>query len=181
MTPDLSTSPRVILVDDDSDIAIEQQAESRRIIAVQSALQWHGMPLRWTSSRASRYLWLKLPAPRLAGETLAALRAARDAPTQTDLQSRADELYQRDTAGDQSHYHNATIILYLAANEPVAWNAFAHDKDRFLQAIEQWTDEHVAPAEIFELADVTNQLLTDAESTRAIVRPSHRGADEEGN
>lgn len=172
---------RTILADDESDIVVEQQAERQRLTAFQAAHQWHGMPLRWTSSRASRYLWLKLPSPRLHEETLAALRASREAPDDAALQRRANDLYQRDTAGDQSHYHNATIILYLAANDTQAWKSFAHDKPRFIDEIEKWTDDHVAPAEIFDLADVTNQLIADSESTRAIVRPSHRGADEEGN
>lgn len=176
-----SNHDRIILADDESDIAVEQQAERQRITAFQAAHKWRDIPLRWTSSRASRYLWLKLPSPRLEEETLAALRASREAPDDAALQRRANELYQRDTAGDQSHYHNATIILYLAANEPQAWKDFAHDKTRFIDAIEKWTDDHVAPGEIFELAEVTNQLIAAAESTRAIVRPSHRGEDEQGN
>jgi len=176
-----SSPERVILGDDESDIGLEHHAEQQRAAAFQAAHHWRGIPLRWTSSRASRYLWLKLPSPRLEEETLAALRASREAPDDTALQRRANELYQRDTAGDQSHYHNATIILYLAANDTQAWKSFAHDKARFIDEIEKWTDDHVAAAEIFDLADVTNQLLADAESTRAIMRPSHRGADEEGN
>ncbi len=172
---------RVILADEDSDIAVERQAETQRQTAFQGAHQWHGMPLKWTSSRASRYLWLKLPSPRLADDTLAAIRAAREAPEDATLQHRANELYQRDTSGDQSHYHNATIILYLAAHDPKTWQSFAHDKARFIAEIEAWTDEHITPDEIYGLADVTNELLAAAESTRAIVRPSARGAEEEGN
>lgn len=181
MTPDTNTIKRTLLADDESDIAVEQHAEQQRVAAFQAAHHWRGIPLRWTSSRASRYLWLKLPSVRLEEETLAALRASCEAPDDAALQQHANELYQRDTAGDQSHYHNATIILYLAANEPQAWKDFAHDKARFIDAIEKWTDDHVAPGEIFELAEVTNQLIAAAESTRAIVRPSHRGEDEQGN
>lgn len=180
-TDPLNAPSRVLLADDESDILAEQQAETQRRAAFQAAHQWHGTALSWTSSRASRYLWLKLPTPRLQEDTLAALRAVRAAPDDAALQRTADELYQRDTAGDQSTCHNATIILYLAAHDAQAWKGFAHDREKFLAEIETWTDEHVSPSEIYDLAGVTNQLLTAADSTRAIVRPSHRGDEEQGN
>lgn len=173
---------RQFLADDDSDPALEQKAEQQRLAAFQTAVPaWHGKALQWTASRASRYLWLKLPAPPLQPDTLAALRASRAEPKDVALQQQANQLYHRDTAGDESHYHNATIILYLAAHEARDWREFAHDKARFLEAIETWTDANVTPGEIFELADVTNALLAAADSTRAIVRPQSGAEDEEGN
>lgn len=174
-------STRTLLADDASDTAFEIQAEQQRLTATVAAHTWHGLPLSWTASRKTLYLWLRLPSPPLQEDTLQALRAAKDAREDAALQRQANALYQRDTAGDQSHYANATLILYLAANAPEAWKAFRHDKAAFLAAVEEWVDTHVRPEEVFDLADVTNALLEAAESTRAIPRPTGRGEEELGN
>lgn len=171
---------RIILVDDASDLAFEQEAQKKRETAFQAAHEWHKMPLNWTSSKKMRYLWLQLPTAKLADETLKAIQEAQANPKDDALKRRSDELFARDTAGDNSHHYNAGIVLYLAAHESSAWRSFAHDKERFMEEVERWIADNVGMDEVFGLAEVTNRLLEDAESTRAVPRPSHR-SDDEGN
>lgn len=163
------------LLTDDTD-HIENEALQQRQQAFQGMINWHGKPLRWTISRASLYALLRVPLPRLSAETLAAIRAAKDDP---DLQHKANALYEAETAGSDQRFRNACIILYLAANSHEAWQSFSHDRVRFLNAIETWIDDHVAPSELLELADITTRLIEQAESTRAKVRPSGNPDDDE--
>lgn len=173
-----------LLTDDQPDHVIEAAAVTERRDAFRAAYHWHDLPLKWTSSRASLFDFLRIPAPVLSEETLSAIRAARAAegtPEESALQARADALFSAETGGSTGHFRNATLILWLAAHEPKDWQPFVHDRPRFLTAIDEWVDEHVATGEIQDLAEVTNKLLADADATKAIMRPQHRNPDEEGN
>lgn len=178
------SSERVILGDDEADLKIEQEAGQKRVDAFRASYSWSNQPLKWTSSRASLYAWLRVPLPRLREQTLAAIRAARDAEgteKHAELDRMADGLYQADTAGDQSHTRNATIILYLAAHQSKDWQNFVHDKPRFLAAIEEWVDDNVKPGDVYSLAEITNKLIEEADATKAVVRPSVRNEEHAGN
>ncbi len=180
----MNTATPQLLTDDAPDHVVESAAEQARKKAFESFHAWHGLPLVWTSSRAGLYDYLRISSPMLSQATLEAIKAARAAEG-TDraatLQDRANELFLAETGGSTGHVRNATIILWLAAHQPKDWRSLAHDRGRLLEVIDDWTDEHVAPGEIQDLAEVTNQLLTAAETTRAIVRPKHTNPDEEGN
>lgn len=177
-------APPELLTDDAPDHIVEAAAETARKVAFEALHSWHGLPLVWTSSRAGLYDFLRIPAPVLSQPTLDAIKAAREAAGTAEaaaLQDRANTLFMRETGGSTGHVRNATIILWLAAHQPKDWRSLAHDRSRLLEVIDEWTDEHVAPGEIQDLAEVTNQLITDADKTRAIVRPKHTNPDEEGN
>ena len=181
----MNTSTPQLLTDDAPDHVVESAAEQARKKAFESLHAWHGLPLVWTSSRAGLYDYLRIPSPMLSQATLEAINAARAAEGTTTqaaaLQDRANELFLAETGGSTGHVRNAQIILWLAAHQPKDWRSIAHDRGRLLEVIDEWTDENVAPGEIQDLAEVTNQLLNDAETTRAIVRPKHTNPDEEGN
>jgi acyl-CoA synthetase (AMP-forming)/AMP-acid ligase II len=177
-------TPHQLLTDDAPDHIVEAAAETARKVAFESLNAWHGLPLVWTSSRAGLYDFLRIPSPVLSQATLEAIQAAREAADTPDadaLQDRANALFMRETGGSTGHVRNAQIILWLAAHQPKDWRSLAHDRGRLLEVIDEWTDENVAPGELQELAEVTNQLLTEADKTRAIVRPKNTSSDEEGN
>ncbi|HBJ86102.1 MAG TPA: hypothetical protein DDZ88_19995 [Verrucomicrobiales bacterium] len=173
-----------LLTDDAPDHIVEAAAETARKAAFESLNAWHGLPLVWTSSRAGLYDFLRIPAPVLSQATLDAIKAARAAEGTAEadaLQDRANALFMTETGGSTGHVRNAQIILWLAAHQPKDWRSIAHDRGKLLEVIDEWTDENVAPSEIQDLAEVTNHLLTEADKTRAIVRPKHTNPDEEGN
>lgn len=177
-----------LLTDDPADhlaeAAAEAAAETARKTAFLSLHAWHGLPLLWTVSRAGLYDFLRIPAPILSQPTLDAIRAAREAEgsaAQPALQDHANKLFMDEIGGSTGHVRNATIILYLAAHQPKDWRALAHDRARMLEIIDEWADENIGTAELQDLAEVTNKLLSDSDSTRAISRPRHANPDTEGN
>lgn len=176
--------PPLLLTDDAPDHVVEAAAEKMRKDAFNGVLAWHDLPLLWTASRAGLYDFLRIPAPVLSQPTLDAIKAATAAEGTEEsvaLQERANALFTAETGGSTGHFRNATIILWLAAHQPKDWRSIAHDKGRLLEVIDDWTDKHVAPGEIQDLADVTNKLLSDADATRAISRPKNTNPEEEGN
>lgn len=182
----MTTNPSpALLTDDAPDFLVEAEAEKVRKDAFNGVPAWRGQALLWTSSRAGLYDFLRIPAPVLSPAAVAAIKAA-EAAKGTDqeeaLQDRANELFNAETGGQSTgHVRNATIILWLAAHQPKDWRAIAHDRGRLLELIDDWTDENVGPNEVFNLAEITNKLLTDADSTRATSRPKNTNPDEEGN
>lgn len=174
-----------LLTDDAPDHVIEAAAAKERRDAFNGAPAWHNLPLVWTSSRAGLYDFLRIPSPVLSEAALAAIKASQAAEG-TDrhaaLQERANALFAEETAGKgMGHVRNASIILWLAAHQPKDWRTLAHDRAALLVAIDEWIDENVDPGEIQEMAEVTNKLLSDADSTRAISRPRNPNPDEAGN
>lgn len=175
----------MLLTDDPTNTTgtqLEAAAETARKAAFQSLIHWHGQPLLWTSSRAGLFDFLRIPAPTLSAETLRAIRTAQAAAGTSDhaaLQTTANDLYLRDSGGGSGHLRNASIVLWLAAHQPSDWAAIAHDRPRLLAIIDDWIDQHVSPHEIAALAEVTTQLITEADSTRAVSRP--RGAADSGD
>jgi len=173
-----------LLTDDSADHLADHTAAQARTAAVIGSITWHGKPLLWTSSRAALYDYLRIPSPMLSAAAIAAIKAAREAegtPAQAALQDQANEIYMAETGGSTGHVRNAQIILWLAAHVPGDWRALVHDRGRLLESIDAWTDENVGIDELQKLADVTNELLTAADATRAIARPRHVNADESGN
>lgn len=180
------SSPQ-LLTDDQTGLDLEAAAESTRAAAFRAQLTWHDLPLRWTITTETLYYWLRTPAPRLPAVVMDAFQAAKDAEGTAEhaaLQQTAADLFEahRATAGpDNSFYRNATIILYLAAHRSKDWQHLTHSRPLFLIAVEEWADEHIQSAELPELARITNQLIADAESTRAIPRPRGTESLESGN
>lgn len=174
-----------LLTDDAPDHVVEAAAEKTRKDAFTGVAAWREQPLVWTSSRAGLYDFLRIPAPVLSPATVAAINASRAAEgtdQEEALQARANKLFQAETGGQSTgHVRNATIILWLASHQPKDWRSLAHDRSRLLEIIDEWTDEHVSPGEVYQLAEVTNKLLSDADATRAISRPKNTNPDEEGN
>ena len=179
------STPQDLLTDDAPDHIVEAEAEKVRKDAFNGVPAWRGKPLAWTSSRAGLYDFLRIPAPVLSPATLQAIKASRAAEgteQEAALQERANELFQAETGGQSTgHVRNATIILWLAAHQPKDWRSLAHDRGKLLEIIDEWTDENVGPGEVFDLAEITNKLLSDADSTRATSRPKNTNPDEEGN
>lgn len=177
--------PPALLTDDVPDHVVEAAAEKTRKDAFNGVLAWRDQPLLWTSSRAGLYDFLRIPAPVLSAAALAAIQASRAAEgtdQEEELQTRANELFQAETGGRSTgHVRNATIILWLAAHQPKDWRAIAHDRERLLESIDEWTDDNVAPGEIHDLAEITNKLLSDADATRAVSRPKNSNPEDEGN
>ena len=177
------SSPQ-LLTDDAPDHVVEAGAEQARKVAFESLNAWHGTRLVWGPSRAGLYDFLRIPSPVLSQSTLDAIKEARAAegtPEAGPLQDRANALFMAETGGNTGHVRNAQIILWLAAHQPKDWSRIAHDRAAMMEAIDTWVDGNVANDEINDLAEVTNHLLTEADKTRAIVRPKHTNPDEEGN
>lgn len=173
-----------LLTDDSADHLVENAAITERRDAFRALHAWHELPLKWTTSRASLFDLLRVPPPTLSQATLDAMRAARAAegtPEHEALQQHSDALFEADAGGNTGHYRNATIILWLAAHQPRDWQPLVHDRVKFLTVIDEWVDDHVGIGEIYDLAEVTNKLLTAADATKAVQRPQHRNPDEEGN
>ena len=176
-----------LLTDDTTGIDYEAAAETKRGEAFRAQHTWHDFPLRWTITTETLYYWLRTPAPRLPDAVLAAFQAAKDATgtaAHAALQQQASALFEQHsaTAGpDNSFYRNAMIILYLAAHRSQDWQPFTHSRHLFLIEIETWADAHIHSTELPELARITNQLVSEAESTRAIPRPRGTESLESGN
>lgn len=171
-----------LLTDDAPDHLLEAEAERARKTAFQSLLSWKGQPLKWTSSRAGLYDFLRIPAPVLQPETLKAIKAAKDAPDDPTAQQTANDLFMRDTGGaGTGHLRNAQLILWLACHQPRDWASIAHDRARLLIAIDGWIDEQITEEDMSAVVEITNALLTQADSTRAIPRPRAADEDEAGN
>jgi|GEM_PF-1970474 len=180
------SSPQ-LLTDDTTGLDLDAAAETHRAAAFRAQHTWHDFPLRWTITTETLYYWLRTPAPRLPEAVLAAFQAAKEAEgtaAHATLQQQAADLFEQHRAAagpDNSFYRNATIILYLAAHRSKDWQHLTHSRPLFLIAVEEWADEHIHSSELTELARVTNQLIADAESTRAIPRPRGTESLESGN
>jgi hypothetical protein len=174
-----------LLTDDAPDHVVEAEAEALRKQAFNGIASWRGQALVWTSSRAGLYDFLRIPAPVLSPDTLQAITAARSAEgtdQEAELQTKANRMFEAETGGrGTGHVRNAQIILWLASHLPKDWRAIAHDRDKFLEVVDDWIDENVSLHELNELALVTNKLLSDADSTRAVPRPKNTNPDEAGN
>lgn len=172
-----------LLTDDThTDHQLEHEAENARKAAFQSLLAWRGQPLKWTPSRAGLYDFLRIPAPILQPETLKAIKAAKDAPDDAAAQQHANDLFMRDTGGaGTGHLRNAQLILWLASHQPKDWASIAHDRPGLLAKIDNWIDEHLTEDDLQSVVEITNALLTQADSTRAIPRPRAADEDEAGN
>lgn len=167
----------VLLTDDTTGLDLEAAAETTRAAAFRAQHTWHDLPLRWTITAETLYYWLRTPAPRLPTVVMDAFRAAKEAEGTADhaaLQAAASALFEQHSATaapDHAFYRNATIILYLASHRSKDWQHLTHSKPLFLIAVEEWADANIHSSELQQLAAITNQLITDAESTRAIPRP----------
>lgn len=176
-----------MLTDDTTSEEFEKAATEQRAEAFRSKHYWRDTLLLWTITRESLYFWLRTPAPRLsseAREAVAAAQAAKGQSNEVELTRMANGLIAESAAEngpDNSYYRNATIVLYLAAHTSEDWQRCTHDRKRFLIMVEKWVDEHVTTSEMTEVAEVTNALIKDAESTRAIHRPSGKTSEESGN
>ena len=173
-----------MLTDDPATHLEEATAARERAAAFQHLLAWKGQPLLWTPSRSGLYDFLRIPAPLLSLDTRRAIQAARDAtgtPQEADLQEIATDLFNRETGGSTGHLRNAQIILWLAAHQPKDWTPIAHDRPKLHAAIDTWIDGNVSYDEMHQVAEITNELLAQADKTRAIVRPKHQNPDDQGN
>ena len=166
-----------LLTDDTTGSDYEAAAETQRAAAFRAQHTWHALPLRWTITTETLYYWLRTPAPRLPAAVMDAFRAAKDAEgtaAHATLQAAASALFEQHSATaapDHSFYRNATIILYLAAHRSKDWQHLTHSKPLFLIAVEEWADVNIQSPELQDLAAIPNQLVLEAESTRAIPRP----------
>lgn len=181
-----STAPpsNVINLETDDDFRVEAAAASARKEAFRGGLAWRGMPLIWTPSRAALFDFLRIPPPVLAADTLAAIKAAREAAgtdEESELQDQANRLYNRDSGGGSGHVINAQIILWLAAHQPKDWRGIRHDRAKLLETIDEWIDQHVGLDDTEQLAAITNKLLTAAEATQAIPQPRPEAEGQAGN
>lgn len=173
----MNISAPTLLTDDTAGAEIEDAAAATRTAAFHAQRMWHDLPLLWTITRSTLYYWLRTPAPRMPDAVRMAVEAAQAAVGSAEhaaLTQHANALhaeFQTDTGAHQAYYRNAVIILYLAAHQSADWQDLTSNRAKFLTQIEAWADEHIAPGEMLELADITNQLIADSEATRAIHRP----------
>lgn len=176
-TTDTTPPANIIQLETDDDFHAEAAAETTRKEAFQGGVSWHGTRLSWTPARAGLYEFLRIPPPVLAADTLAAIRAAREAEgtEAAALQRTANELYARD-GGSSGHIRNAQIVLWLAAHQPKDWRGIAHDRHRMIEMIEEWIEENISLQELKLVEEVTDKLLAEAMATRAI--PQRRDDDE---
>ena len=184
----MTTSNTTLLTEDTTGADdFETKAVERRAEAFRAQLTWKDIPLLWTITRETLYFWLRIPMPRLPESVNAAYAAAREAdgtaehPALLDRANKLFEAFQEKLGPDNSRYLNALILLYLMTHHKGDWRAFKTDREQFLERIEEWSDENVAAGQMAEVWQITNQVIADAESTKAIVQPKDNKGVEEGN
>jgi hypothetical protein len=141
------TNDREVIAADEAGAEIERAAEERREQAFDANHEWHGTKLHaWTVGREQLYFRLR------------AVDAA--VPLHVALQN------------PESFLGDAIKILYLCSHEPREWRDLLTDVRAFVEAINVWAEDHVKRDEQSDVIDLANRILTDADSTKAVLRPS---------
>lgn len=164
----------------DDDTTFEDAAQIRRETAARTQRAWRGKPLLWTFSRELKYEALHEKAAPLSEAQRAALER-RDACLEGSAEHEAASREALHLLGGRStpRLRNSIIALWLMLHQSADWNAQA-DRASLLCAIDAWVDTHLADvtsAELVQIVQLVDQVIEDAESTRAIPRPSAPSAE----
>ena len=81
----------------------------------------------------------------------------------------------------ESFLQEAIILLWLCLHTPEDWNPMRGNAALLMEQIEQWADEHLTRADQMPAIEIALQILSTADSTRAISRPSDLKGDDLGN
>ena len=170
------------MIDDPYDpTAAATAAETRRETAATIQRRWRGKPLLWTFSRESRFEFIRLKAPPLTPAQQAALDHRSSLLEGTSEYQAATVEAMRLLGGRSTpRLANAILAIWLMIHEPEDWNA--HPEPAALRShIDRWSDEHLTAstaADVLEIVTLVDAMIEDAETTRAVPRPSSHAAGE---
>jgi hypothetical protein len=135
---------------------IADEAAAERQTAVLSSHQWQGITLQPFSIRRET-LYFRL---RALNDSLP-IHLVRKHP--------------------ESFLQEALIILWLCLHTPDHWNALRGNAALLMEQIEQWADENIRRADQMPAIELALQILSSADSTQAISRPTHLQGEDLGN
>jgi len=142
--------------DDIVDQQFADAAAADRQTAVLSSQQWHGTPLQpFTIRRETLYFRL-----RALNDSLP-IHLVRKHP--------------------ESFLQEAIILLWLCLHTPEDWNPMRGNAALLMEQIESWADQHLTRADQMPAIELALQILSSADSTRAIPRPSDLQGEDLGN
>lgn len=144
--------PTVVTMDDapPPEVAVHEQ---QRAAAYDAVHMWEGRPLH-PYSEARERLFHRLSAADVPLPLSAELR---------DLDAYASQ---------------AVKILYLCAHAPQEFRHLRGDTGAFLEAIDQWGEEHVPRVKTIEAVTLALKIHNDAQQSIAVARPAEKKADE---
>jgi len=81
----------------------------------------------------------------------------------------------------ESFLQEAIILLWLCLHTPEDWNPMRGNAALLMEQIEHWADTHLQRADQMAAIELALQILSSADSTRAITRPSDLQGEDLGN